>query len=127
MGLHFCAGFTFSLVCVTWSEAGSGQRSRCHATQLVSLLPVMVVSTLELVPLLPSGGRDVHAGEGCLSLGQRQNQGLRWLHPPQVCALSLAMVAYTLGLISTKILSCPLLPVSWELPQNPSYLFYPLP
>ena len=95
-GLAWC--FTFVLISpfprYTWlgQRLAQGQRGCCHTAQLVLLSFVMVVSTPERIPLLPSVGRDAHADNGCLSLHQRRSQGPSWLRSP-VCACSQAMVA----------------------------------
>lgn len=81
--LHFCAGFTFSLVHVTWLEAGSGSEG---------LLPhysagFALISYGGLHPgansTPPKCGQGGHADNGCLSLPQRQRQGPSWLHSPK--------------------------------------------
>lgn len=86
--LHFCAGFTFSQVHVTWSEVGSGSEGLLphYSAGFALICYGYGISTPELIPLLPSVGRDAHADNGCLSLHQRQSQGPSWLRSPK-CSL----------------------------------------
>lgn len=74
----------------TWlgQRLAQGQRGCCHTAQLVLLSFVMVVSTPERIPLLPSVGRDAHADKWLPQSPSEAESGTELAPFPCVCRLT---------------------------------------